>query len=73
LEFAIRQFGKALSLSADAYVFLHQVVVRFEVFVTERPILSEAVVSRGLQVEITEPKRYPTPHIRASTRHTKTT
>src|SRR6202008_4875938 len=67
---AVRQVRDAFLRSADAEQRVDLVVIRRDVGVSDRPVLAGAVVRLPLEIDLGEPRRHATPHVRlaASTR-----
>ena len=72
LKFAVRQFAQTFGLPADTYVLFHQVVVRLEILVTQRPIFAVAIVAGGFEIVIAKAQADASPNIRATARHPQT-
>ncbi len=69
VELAVGQLVDALEHPRDADVLLDLVVVGGEVGVGKRPVLTEAVEGRGLEVEVGVAVALPAPDVRAASDH----
>src|SRR5437879_13314056 len=67
MKFAVRQLIDALRDPCNPDVFFYEVVIRLQILVTQRPILSEAIPGRSLEIEIAEAKANTPPDVRAPT------
>ncbi len=73
LKLAVGKKFETFFRAADADIFLDEVVIGRDVFVTERPIFVEAVVRGGFEIEIAEAKGDAAPDIGAAARHADAT
>ncbi len=62
---AVGQMRQALSLSANAHVFFHQVVIGLDVLVAEGPVVAVAVEGGSLEVEIAQAQADASPDVGA--------
>ena len=66
MKLAVRQLVDALAHSCYADVLLDHVVVRSQVLITQRPVLSIAVIRGSFEVQITEAIALPAPDVGAA-------
>src|SRR5437870_3687049 len=67
MKLAVRQLIDALRDTGNTDVFFHEVVVRLQILVTQRPVFSEAILGRSFKIEIAEAKADAPPDVRAAT------
>src|SRR2546426_4530829 len=69
LEVPVGQVLEPFRAAGNAHVAFHQVVVRGQVLVADRPVFSVTVERRGLQIEIAQPQADSAPDVGAASRH----
>src|SRR5207245_7854101 len=66
-KLALQQLKYAIRDADNTNVFFHEVLVRLQILVTQRPVFSEAILGRSFKIEIAEAKADAPPDVRAAT------
>ncbi len=69
LELAIGKMLQAFGSAGDADVFFDEIVVRFDVFVAQRPVFAVAVEGSGLEIPIAEAQADAAPDVGTAAGH----